>query len=572
MKTMMRILAVLMCLLMAVPVFAEGAYAVGATPVAENVNSASFIYRSNLIDVSASGGSYMATIDGTPVTDALYGSFEYQYGYISAAKVDVNNINQDGLFDTAGNIILPFVYGDIEVTSNGEWALAFVLKESTADNYDYKTYDDEYFLIDYVDIYHLPDMAKLTLARENYHNYGVVGNVLNIQDRATGVVTSYDASFTALGTVDSTYSSTYVTYEYAKFRENGQYGYTDAAGNVIMAPAYGYLDLRESYASDYVSIAADSMYGLVRRSTGELLIPAEYDRILNNYYCPSEQMFTGEYNAAGYFAVVAGGKVGYLKEDGTVSAAPKYPYDMATMYGASYSVVDLEGNTILVAADGVETVVGGYQSMYALDFANGVYFKVLSEDYDYGVIDWHGNEVLPCKYSSISISGDGRYVLACEDYSTVTLFELSYPNDGAAAAETAAAPAEAGAADDGIGSSLGNLLSGNSGTETTEETPADEAPAVDEAPAAEEAPAADGAADYSEAAGYLTSAVALLNADPAANGASAAALVETAAALLSGRDDVTSLLTSAVTLLGIDPAANGASAAALIESALALIR
>ena len=237
----------------------------------------------------------------------------------------------------------------------------------------------------------------------------------------------------------------------------------------------------------------------------------------------------------------------------------------------------------LVAADGVETVLPEYNSMYVLDFTSGIYYKVTDADYNYGIIDWHGNEVLPCKYSSINISGDGQYVLACEDYSITYLYRLSYPNAGGAAAEAPAAeaPAAEDTADEttdaigGIGSSLGNLLGGGSAEETpaedtaTEEIPADE-PVTEEAPV--EAPEADASADYSSALGLITSAVTLLNTDAAANGSAAVSLIETAVGMLAGRDDVTGLLDSAATLLGLDSAANATAALSLIESAVALLQ
>ena len=58
-----------------------------------------------------------------------------------------------------------------------------------------------------------------------------------------------------------------------------------------------------------------------------------------------------------------------------------------------------------------------------------MFYRVNTEDYDYGMIDWHGNVVLPAQYTSIDASGDGLYVLADVDYETQELYEVTAARD-----------------------------------------------------------------------------------------------------------------------------------------------
>ena len=201
--------------------------------------------------------------------------------------------------------------------------------------------------------------------------------------------------------------------------------------------------------------------------------------------------------------------------DGTLTLAPKYSKDNTDVCGASAILTDLEGNTIILAADGVETMVEGYDRVRALYYGSGLYYTVTDADYNYGLIDWHGNVLLPCEYRDITMSGDGNYLLVEVDYDNSDLYEITFESDAAAPANTG----DEGAAED------------------------------------------DGSADAADAEGgdnssviaLLDSAATVLNTVSDGNYESVISLLENSKTLLGdGKADVTAIIDSVITLLGTD--------------------
>ena len=65
---------------------------------------------------------------------------------------------------------------------------------------------------------------------------------------------------------------------------------------------------------------------------------------------------------------------------------------------------------------------------------SGMYYSVTDADYNYGVIDWHGNVIVEVKYNEVELSGDGQYLLIQADYnSPYELLKLTYTPDNAPA-------------------------------------------------------------------------------------------------------------------------------------------
>lgn len=587
MKNKLRVvLAALLCLMLAVP-----AYAAAPILVRNGLTDGNWIDGTNLLRISGKEGYGMSTIEGSALTGTLYTSFYYTNGYITANQSSLDDLNNDGAFDINGKIVVPFSYGEVKVLSS-DWAIGVVLQECSADNYDYSSWgsSDKFYQIQRVDVYHLPEGNKVAeLARENYVDCYAVNHCINIQDRTTSVITTYDASFNALGTVSSVYGDDYAPADYETFRDNGQYGIMDAAGNVIMPASYATV---YSYRYGYAEVSNGSLEGLVDLN-GQLIVPVEYEAVKTTSYLamdPENKASSTGYNAMGYFTVVKDGKVGFVNDSGEITYAPTYSKDIVECYGASMGLTDLEGNFRLIAADGVETTITGYDKVSALYYASGIYFCVTDADGNKGLIDWHGNEVLPCEYVSMKASGDGQYLLVSKDYSNYDLYQLSYDGIGAAAAPATETAVEEPAVEE-------TAAEETVAEETTAEAPAAEesssdtkssladkaagklngAAATESEPAAEESTeAADttetAAADYSAATALLNSAITLLNSDAAANKDAVVSLLNNATAALAGRDDVTILISSAITLLESDAAANGTSAAALLSNALILLQ
>ena len=523
-----------------------------------DVQGADLVRDSNLLEVYTSEGYRLVTLEGEAFSPEAYASVEIQSGYVVAASMQ-EGINTWGALDAQGNQVIPFAYGDIEFLSP-DWALAYTLTEATADNYDYSSWtSDAYYLVDTVDVYSMAAGACVaTLPRANFKDAEAVGACLNIEDRSNGVVTCYDAAFAPLGTVDYVFDEDYAVKELTTFRENGQEGLMDAQGNVVMAPSFYMI---YDFDGDYAEVSTGDLEGLIDRQ-GNVVVPAEYDRVQSSYYLPYDaQEGTNGYNAHGYFGVEKDGKQGFVREGGEVTCEPTIAADAVDFYGASALYTDLSGEVHILAADGTDTVLEGYESIYCADYSGGMLYRVCDADYNYGVIDWHGNEVLPCAYEGVDFSADGRYVLVDVSYEESELYEIAYAEAGAQPAGEGAQAAESVQQPVKDVASLKAILSG----EKLEEAP--QAESGEELSGAEAAPSGG----HDDVALLLENAAALLEADPAGNQASVAALVQSATVLLGEEHAATALLSSALTLLDAGAEANAASIVTILDSAAAML-
>ena len=500
-----------------------GALAEAPVLVSE-VQDADWISGSNLLRVRGKNGFYIAQMDGTALTGENFGSsFDYSHGLIVASDVNAEGFNTHGALNESVEEVIPFQYGDIKVL-NENWALGVVLSKATSENYDYTSwFSDDVYLIETVDVYNLASGTLVaSLPRSEYLDADAFGNYINIQNRSNNEVTTYDGSFNALGIVRSTYTTDLIPAEgLVTFRDNGQTGLMDADGNVVMQPSfYSIYDFNEE---GYAEVYTGTYYGLID-STGAVVIPAEYEDINRNYNSGSSR-----YNNHGYFCVEKDGKLGYVTAGGVVSCEPTYPESVLDNNGASATYTDLEGKDHILAGDGVDTVLESYDYMYVADNTQGVFYRVRNLEGKYGLIDFHGNVVIPFEYTSLDMSGDGKFVLVDIDYDSSVIFELTYPEPGAPA------PGEA--------------------EEAGEE------------PAAAEAPAAEAGASNSGIAALLDSAIVLLNQDAAANSNTIVNLLNTAINQLGADSPVSAIIGSVRDLLQTDAASNASAAVALLENA-----
>lgn len=493
-------------------------YADASVMKTNTLQDVDLIYNSSLLEKRGGNGYALAALDGTALTGEIYANFTTDGAYIIAAE-NTGTMDCRGVLDNAGKELVPCKYSEIDVL-NQNWILAIMLEAATADKYDYSSWDDEYFLIKTVDVYHMADGAGTcvaTLTRDQYIDSRAYGPYINIQDRTTNAVTTYDGAFNVVAEVDDVYDEELPVGDRFIFDENGQDGIKDAAGNVVMPASFKYIyDFRYGYAE----VSTGDLYGLVDYD-GNVVVPAEYEEITTSYYLPADENGNSSgYNANGYFAVIKDGKLGYVTAGGNVTCEPKYSESLMENNGASCMFTDMEGNTRILAADGVETVIEGYDRVSAMYYGSGMYYEVTDADYNKGMIDWHGQVIFPCEYSDIELTADGQYVVVeLNDYTTTEIYQIS--NDAAAVTEAA-----------------------------VEEVPAAEA-AVEEAPAAvEETPVAEAAEEA-----------------PAGDNASAIVLIESAVTLLnagSGNDAVIALLTEAVNLIGD----SNSSATLLLEKSI----
>ena len=488
-----------------------------------------FVNGSNLLIMEGNSGYYLTSMDGQVKSEEIYRrTTENEYGMII---VNQNNeeLNSTGALNQNGQEMIPTKYGDIDVL-NDEWALGITLKEATADQYDYENLwgDEAYYLIDTVDVYHVADGAATclaTLPRENIMDAKAYGSYINIQDRATGTVDTYDASFQkAASDVGDIYAEPEANAKLVVYRENGQYGVKDAQGNIVMEPSFSMIG---DFMYGYAEVYSDDKSGLIDEQ-GNVVVEPVYDDVERLFYLPYVNEYGSGYgyNANGYFAVVQDGKLGYIDSQGNTTMEPKYSESAVEVNGVTAILTDLEGNERLLAADGTETVVEGYERIVPLQNGSGFYYRTEDAEYNEGMIDWHGNEIIPCENDDIVISGDGKYVLVDADYSDgiVEIYKLPGAETEAPAEETAAAAETEAPAEE---------------TAAAAET---EAPVEEATAAAETEAPAEETGDTGSAKALLESAATLLDNDSAEIRTSVKILVQQAAAAIGDQNEAAVIL------------------------------
>ncbi len=501
-----------------------------------------WIEGTNLLEKEDESGRYvLADMDGNVLSADSYDRIGYDsgYGFITVAVEPEDGVNGVGVISLDGTEVVPCAYGKVDL-ENEHWIIATALSESTADQYDYESmFGDGYYLIDHVDFYYADDDGTVTkaaeLTRDAYKDSNAYGRYVNIESRADGSITAYDGTWTQVETpeeLDYLYDEAPGADEKViSYYENGQYGLKDAAGNVIIEPTYGYISsFYGGYAEVENRLESGSVKGLID-TEGQVAVPVEYERIDRAYYAPStaENDYSRyAYNNMGYYAVVRDNKLGYVDENGNVTCDFTIAFDNCDNYGASALYTDMGGAEHLLAADGTDTDVSEYERVSPLSTGSGMYYKVTDADYNYGIIDWHGDIVAEVKYDDVDLSGDGQYLLLREEYSSPwSLVKITF---------------------------------------TPDEAGTDEAPQEDNEEAAD-----DQDADLSSAAGLLESAITLAGTDAAANKDAILSLLNNAAsAVEESRPDIKAVIDSAVTLMNTE-GVDGEAVVAVLESAKSLL-
>jgi len=515
----------------------------------EDVNR---IYGANLFYKRLENGYALFDFDNNRLTEGIYsGSFNCRSGMLRTYLAKGEGVNIYGVLAADGTEVLPFKYGDVDVL-NEHWAYGLTLVEAAdRNNFDYEvTINDvaNVYFIDTVDVYSLETGMIKSFTRENFSAIYPVGNCVNVMDRATGNVITYDANFNELGVIEngSVYNDDYAVSDFNTFYEDGRYGATDAQGNVIVEANYAFMYYPDE--GEYATIEKNDKEGIIDIQ-GNVIIEPQFDEI-EILRCMPKTM-DAVYYYDGYVLFEQDGKLGYATSAG-VTCEAKYSDNVLDNHGLSCSFIDMEGNYNIMAADGIVTTITGYEDITPASYSGGYYYIVRDDDYNRGLIDWHGNVVFPCEYNDIEFSADGQFVLVSpESYGDVEIYAINEAQEAApAAAEVPAeAPAEAPAKFGGLGSVKLPDVDFSAYSQ-----PAAEAPA----------------ADNSGAIAMLQSAKSLLEADAAANGAAAQVLVDSAVAMLAG-NPAAAILDGAKALLTADAAANSAAIITLIDSAISLL-
>lgn len=396
----------------------------------------------NYLKQSSGDGYYLLDAQGA----TLAGPMGY-LGYINGAGADniypffqaqdVEGLNASYALDAAGAVITDAAYAEF-TSVDGHWLCGLVLAQAAEGaEYDY-TSGDGNLVIDHVDIFY-DGVQVASVGRDQYGpNLQVVDGYLLIQDRNEDVCRVYAPTGEVVNEISTSVwlsGDEYYTDEAGmlRFVSGAQVGTPDCtltyddvtnpyligADGVTVYDIYGSavatLDFQVTKIGQFVdgyaaikgaTASGEYLWGVVD-SNWNLVVPLEYDQVGARY--------TDVAFSQGYCYVERNGMFGYLAKDGSVAVPLDYAVSAQKYQGDLYSIVASAtgGYQIVSAADGLEPTV--YSDVYTAYTGT---FSPLAQVADanglWGVVDYHGNEVVACAYEyshQASTSADGTLIL-----------------------------------------------------------------------------------------------------------------------------------------------------------------
>jgi len=362
-----------------------------------------------------------------------------------------NALNNEGLADGNGRILVPAAYGDVRVVSD-KWQIGIKLVESNADNYDYKTYGntEKYYLVGQNDVYYngvmVGSLSRLQCVATHVYAHG---DYLYVKQREGGPA-YYDKNLTPSG-YDKTDGVYYEEFEYDRktkavwhkgsnqkafcegctltedeveqtiWIEDDAVGY-DLQGNQLFDLTKRNYDRIYNFKGDYAQVKIDKLYGLIDRNGNEIL-PCDYDAILVGNET--------EYFESGYLLVNKAGKVGIVDPTGKELVEFKYPEsNCKTNRGPFFYLNDLEGKIIMVSPVAGELPTRYQDVNMSISGVCPVFVAELEED-NVGLVDLSGNALIPFDGTydntyKLEFSHDGTVVVGRGDYHEYKVYTLAH--------------------------------------------------------------------------------------------------------------------------------------------------
>ncbi len=358
---------------------------------------------------------------GEELIPCEYGFLDHaDYGFFEV--INEQGLNNHALLDANGNVVIDYKYAAFEMFS-AKWCAAVILEETDSDDYDYSGGffgGGTHYIVTSYDIYDLTDGRLAgSLTRDQYERCTPYGDYLFIEDR-NDKITVYDANLNALDAeVEYLFNGYEVVDGNAVFLADGKV-LCEGCSNVSVDTNNGYIkvwarvggvglydsDGNELIPCEYESIGSiydgyapvelNGLTGLYDIQGGKLVVPCEYDdvkwfglgtitRYVNN----------------GYACVEKDGKVGFVDMEGNVTCEVKYLSSGVTEHGCSLTLPDIDGSLYIIAADGLLTKTD-FDEISEYSGGDGSLLVVKKGD-SYGLVDWHGEEVLPAEYNSYDI-------------------------------------------------------------------------------------------------------------------------------------------------------------------------
>ena len=265
----------------------------------------------------------LRAMDGTALSES-YADISAQEKGLYYEVANENGVNQTGLMDAAGTLLIPMTYSDFTYVGNG-WVVAVTLEETTDEKSDYRAmFGGGHYNVVRGDIYYgAQKMAEMNREETTGASMEVYGAYLFVRlDKSSGFYLKTD------GTRTEFTGESFSRGEYEEIYKQGVYhhptaqfafvpecaltadevsrsvwydaktgNFLDLQGNVLREAVQDGKPLYDSvryYGGDYMLTKKDRLSGIVDM-TGQEIVPPMYDTLGGDY---AGLLFEGGYQAA----------------------------------------------------------------------------------------------------------------------------------------------------------------------------------------------------------------------------------------------------------------------------------
>lgn len=185
-------------------------------------------------------------------------------------------------------------------------------------------------------------------------------------------------------------------------------------GNLLLGPTEYAI---KSPTQKYALLSKDNLVGLYSLEEARFLVPCEFDKIISNGFGMDDYVMNG-------FVVVEkdGVRSYYDIAAGAVTETLNSELEKYTAMGSAYSYLDDGERYVLVTADSYTKRLTREQSFTAVR-GDGYMIPYKQGKY-YGLMNWHGAEILPPQYKNKIVITDDNHVIIHSPKRGYCLYEL----------------------------------------------------------------------------------------------------------------------------------------------------
>jgi len=405
-------------------------------PVIQNVAGTDRV----IIESKKDNSRGLYTTDGTVVIPSEHKIIDSLGNGFFAVYDDKEAVDGRALWTTDGRMIGKAEYGAFKVFSQN-WVAAFVINPTpVADSEKDVKIGSGTYQYERIDLFYVTEEAKesiepvASLDRNAYADAAIHGEYIAVTDREKAI-SVYDSSFQPVAVeLAAANKPLYKVdkYQVISLLDNSILGdgYTEVAevnlgdrmlikatrvaltgtklaclmaqdGTVVLPADYVVVEVTDHYA---VVADQNENQGLYSLDEMRMIVPCAYTAIV------SSKTDLDKYVHNGYVCVEKEGKLGFYDAVNDVeSFAPKYSKHAVTNIGCCLVFANMEGDLTIVSGDGEINTVEADEILATR--GNG-YFLEAKKDASFGLVDWHGNIIIPIDhYKDIIVTDDTQAII-----------------------------------------------------------------------------------------------------------------------------------------------------------------